>query len=762
MFNYCVYRNGLMNNKLKLLGAGLLYTGLYGIALAEDTQRQDNKDIINFSKLKVSGAQTQTPLVKALERPGAYSAVGTENKLEGLDKIIRTMPGTYTQMDASQGTVNVNIRGLSGFGRVNMMVDGVTQTYYGISPSNYTHGQQPNNDFGALIDPNFIVEVEVEKGQLNGGNSVNALAGSANFRTIGIDDVIFDKQLYGVRSKARWGDNGLGYNGMVAVAGKTLTNSDNGYFGGLMAVSGHNIPSSYKNGAGYNSDDFATDNTFKQKPQSQLAKLKYKPNDSHEIELSGRLYQNKLTRRKIDSEDYYIKYKYTLLNELIDTELMINYGNSNQKFSGDSLGWALRQGESKNISEGINLSNTSRFSYGDMDYEWQIGSKLMKNKYERNVSSAVNKDTLIYNAFSPSGTLDLSSLYTQFNVKYDIYSASLNLNYMHYQLKGFKPACDDDVKCFPQGDASIDLREGGFNPGVLLSAEIIPEFQPFVSYSHSMRAPNSQEVFFSQNGGNSMNPFLKGEKAQTWQIGFNSVKPDLIVQGDQFNMKALWFNTKVKDYITSKPYLLCRPRTEAEFAWCLMNDDVWDKEFPDFMQKSYIYMNDPRNVNLRGYELQANYDAGVFYSTLSYTKETSAQPVSIASVADFSAGDLTELPDYYLTLDSGVRLFDETLKLGSTITVTGPAKRIGVESLVDNNGDAFKDKYEKQPTIIDLYADYKINKNVKLMFSVNNVTNETYSDALNRSNSTAIMEERGKNNATARGRSYMLGGEVRF
>ncbi|MBG5918517.1 TonB-dependent receptor domain-containing protein [Providencia stuartii] len=751
-----------MNNKLKLLGAGLLYTGLYGIALAEDTQRQDNNDIINFSKLKVSGAQTQTPLVKALERPGAYSAVGTENKLEGLDKIIRTMPGTYTQMDASQGTVNVNIRGLSGFGRVNMMVDGVTQTYYGISPSNYTHGQQPNNDFGALIDPNFIVEVEVEKGQLNGGNSVNALAGSANFRTIGIDDVIFDKQLYGVRSKARWGDNGLGYNGMVAVAGKTLTNSDNGYFGGLMAVSGHNIPSSYKNGAGYNSDDFATDNTFKQKPQSQLAKLKYKPNDSHEIELSGRLYQNKLTRRKIDSEDYYIKYKYTPLNELIDTELMINYGNSNQKFSGDSLGWALRQGESKNISEGINLSNTSRFSYGDMDYEWQIGSKLMKNKYERNVSSAVNKDTLIYNAFSPSGTLDLSSLYTQFNVKYDIYSASLNLNYMHYQLKGFKPACDDDVKCFPQGDASIDLREGGFNPGVLLSAEIIPEFQPFVSYSHSMRAPNSQEVFFSQNGGNSMNPFLKGEKAQTWQIGFNSVKPDLIVQGDQFNMKALWFNTKVKDYITSKPYLLCRPRTEAEFAWCLMNDDVWDKEFPDFMQKSYIYMNDPRNVNLRGYELQANYDAGVFYSTLSYTKETSAQPVSIASVADFSAGDLTELPDYYLTLDSGVRLFDETLKLGSTITVTGPAKRIGVESLVDNNGDAFKDKYEKQPTIIDLYADYKINKNVKLMFSVNNVTNETYSDALNRSNSTAIMEERGKNNATARGRSYMLGGEVRF
>lgn len=129
---------------------------------------------------------------------------------------------------------------------------------------------------------------------------------------------------------------------------------------------------------------------------------------------------------------------------------------------------------------------------------------------------------------------------------------------------------------------------------------------------------------------------------------------------------------------------------------------------------------------------------------------------SIASVADFSAGDFTELPDYYLTLDTGVRLLDEKLTLGSVITVTGPAKRIGVESLVDNNGDALKDKYEKQPTVIDLYADYEINKNVTLMFAVNNVTNEVYSDALNRSNSTAIMEVRGNNNATARGRSYML------
>ncbi|EKT56305.1 TonB-dependent receptor domain-containing protein [Providencia sneebia] len=751
-----------MSNKILLVGASLFITGFNSIAFAEDEQSKNHDEVVQFSKLKISGAQKQTPLVQALEKPGAFSAVGTENKLQSLDKIIRTMPGTYTQMDASQGTVNVNIRGLSGFGRVNMMVDGITQTYYGISPSQYTHGQQPNNDFGALIDPNFIVKVEVEKGQLNGGNSINALAGSANFKTIGIDDVIFNGNLYGVRSKARWGDNGLGYTGMMAVAGKTLINSDDGYFGGMIAVSGHNIPGNYKNGAGYDSDEFATDQTFKQKPQSQLTKIKYKPNDIHELELSGRFYQNKLTRRKIDSEDYYLKYKYTPLNELIDTELILNHGQSHQKFEGDSLGWALRQGEAKNFADGINLVNTSRFSYGDTDYEWKVGSKYIKNKYERNVGSIVDQNTIDYNPFAPTGTLDLTSFYTQFNAKYDIYSAVFDLNYTHYKLKGHKPECDYDVKCFPQGAADIDLKEGGFNPGILLSAEVIPEFQPFVSYAHSMRAPNSQEVFYSQNGGNSMNPFLKGEKAQTWQVGFNSFRPDLIVSDDQFNLKALWFHTKIKDYITSKPYLICRPRNEAEFIWCLMNEDVWEQEFPEITNKSYIYVNDHRNVNLRGYELQANYDAGVFYTTLSYTKETGDQPNSIARNADFSAGDFTELPDYYLTLDTGVRLFDEKLTLGSVITMTGPSKRIGVESLVDNSGDAFKDKYEKQPTVIDLYADYEINKNIMLMMTVNNVTNRNYSDALNRSNSMAIMEERGANNETARGRSYMLGGVIRF
>ncbi|HGN0867714.1 TPA: TonB-dependent receptor [Providencia alcalifaciens] len=753
-----------MNNKIIIMVAGTISAGFHGFALSENTQQTNKQkdDVVNFSQLKVSGSQKQTPLVKALEKPGAYSAVGTENKLQSMDKIIRSMPGTYTQMDASQGTINVNIRGLSGFGRVNMMVDGVTQSYYGISPSKFTHGMQPSNDFGSLIDPNFIVEVEVEKGQLNGSNSVNALAGSANFRTLSIDDVIFKDNLWGVRSKGSWGDNGLGYNGMVSVAGKTLLNEGDGYFGGLIAVSGHNIPGSYKNGDGFDTDEFATDPTFKQKPQSQLTKLKYKPNDSHEVEFSGRFLQNKLTSRKINSEDYYLKYKYTPINELIDVEVLASHGFNTQKFQGEPIGGALKDAESENKSDSINISNTSRFSYGDTDFKWQVGSKLMKTKYQKITKPVEDPNTIINNPFSPSGTQDIASLYTQFEASYDIYTATFDLNYLNYRVQGYKPSCDETEKCFPQEASTLNLRESGINPGVLVSAQIIPEFQPFVSYAHSMRAPNSQEAFFSSNGGQSMNPFLKGEKSKTWQIGFNSFKPDLVVEGDQFNLKALWFHTQIKDYITSKAFNLCRSNPQDEFDWCLINDDVWDKENPHFYQRADIYVNDPRDVNLRGYELQANYDAGVFYSMVSYTKESGKQPVSINSTSVFSAGDFTQLPEYYVTLDSGVRLFDEKLTLGSAITWTGPSKRISPIPDGDMNGDAMTEKYEKQPTIVDLYADYEINKHFKLMMAINNLTNENYTDVLNRANSGAVMEERGRNNETGRGRSYMIGGQVRF
>ncbi|PHM31232.1 TonB-dependent receptor domain-containing protein [Xenorhabdus innexi] len=752
----------------KIAGASAVFIGLQGIAYAEDTNDNKNQKVMRFDALKVSGSQDNKngPQIEAMEKPGAYSSVGEDNKLESVDSILRSLPGTYTQMDASQGVgvVSVNIRGLSGFGRVNMMVDGVSQSFYGAAPSEYAHGAQPNNEFGALIDPNFIIRTDISRGQADDSDSVNTLAGSANFRTIDVDDVIFEGNNLGIRSRWIYGNNGTDRSGMVAVAGKTQAFSSEGSLGAMFAYSGHNVEAHYRNADGISSEMFGTDKTFKQKPNSQLIKINIKPNDFHDLELSSRFYHNKFNKRHVDSHDYYLKYHYTPFTELVDAKVMLSTSNGQQHFDNKSIG-VLGRSEAKNKSDAIDIKNISRFNYGDTDFAFTLGSKLMSTDYQKKIDTSSDDEKLDEqirenNVFSPSGKQNISSVYTSMKIERGIYTANFGVNYLNYSVKGVKPACEDKIECFPQGEAHINLRESGFNPNILLSAEIIPEFQPFVSYFHSMRAPNVQEVFYANEGGASMNPFLKGEKVDTYQIGFNSYRTDLITKGDVFSLKAILYRTKIKDYISSDVYLLCSNKVSCLYDGTLSNAD-WNKI--DANVKMYIYTNTLEPVNMHGYEISANYDAGVFYGLLSYSKQKSEQPISPAMI-DFGAQSYSQLPEHYITLDSGVRLLDEKLTFGTVIKYTGPSYR--TLSYVDANdengykGEAVKEN--KIPTIIDLYSIYEVNKNISLLFSVKNLTNKNYSEALNRINSLPMMDEADTTTKTARGRSYVMGAEIRF
>ncbi|OTA18881.1 putative TonB-denpendent outer membrane receptor [Xenorhabdus beddingii] len=740
--------------------------GLQGIAYAENADDNKKEKVVRFSSLKVSGAQdnNNAPQIEAMEKPGAYSSVGEDNKLESVDSILRSLPGTYTQMDASQGQgiVSVNIRGLSGFGRVNMMVDGVSQSFYGSSPSEFAHGSQPYSQFGALVDPNFIVRVDVARGQADGSDSVNALVGSANFRTLGVDDVVFEGNKAGVRTKWTYGNNGAGRSGMMAVAGKTQAFSPEGSLGALFAFSGHNIEAHYRNADGVSSEKFGTSKTFKQKPNSQLMKLNIKPNDFHDLEFSSRLYHNKFNKRHIDNYDYYLKYHYTPFTELVDTNVMLTTSNGQQSYQSESVG-VFDKSEAKNKSNSINIKNTSRFNYGDTDFAFTLGGKWMRTEYSKEIktrSKNEKEDMQIKenNAFAPSGKQDITSIYGGLKIERSIYTANLGLNYLDYSVKGLKPACEDRVSCFPQGEAQLNLKESGFNPNILLSAEIIPEFQPFISYTHSMRAPNAQEIFQSNDSGTSINPFLKGEKADTYQIGFNSYRPNLIVDEDVFRLKVTLFHTKIKNYISNDHYMLCTGKKLCKLDGKLSAEE---ERALDVNVSTYIYTNSLTPVTMKGYEISANYDAGMFYSSLTYSQQKTQQPTSL-SAHYFGASPESQLPERYLTLDTGVRFLDEKFRIGTIMKYTGQSYHQSPNDDRDDDNQIIMEKSDKIPMIVDLYGDYQVNKNLSVKLSVQNLTNKNYSDALNRMNSSPIMGDQDTKTQTARGRTYVMGAEIRF
>lgn len=112
--------------------------------------------------------------------------------------IFRGTPGVMSgEARNGAGSVDVNIRGMQGMGRVAVTIDGaengtdVYQGYQGISNRTY-------------MDPDLLVGAEVTKGS---DVSSRGIAGSIAMRTIEASDIIEDGKSYGVRFKAGAGTN---------------------------------------------------------------------------------------------------------------------------------------------------------------------------------------------------------------------------------------------------------------------------------------------------------------------------------------------------------------------------------------------------------------------------------------------------------------------------------------------------------------------------------------------------------------------------
>lgn len=730
-----------------------LLTGLlivHGHAFAAEQEGESVFSPLTITDNPLEEKQQVGSSAESYTRPGAYSSRTLNKNLQSLDASLRSMAGTYTQIDPLQGTVSVNIRGMNELGRVNTMVDGVTQTFYGMAPANYHAGA--NTAAGVPLDPNFLAEVDITRGNSAGSQGVNALAGSANMRTLGVDDVLMAGRQTGVLSRFKVGDNGLGRTGMVAVAGKTEPFANGGGVGAMVGISGTRTYATYKNGGGRSSKDFiGEDNKYlRQEPHSEIYKLNFNPDEFNKIELSGRNYSNTFTRRDITSDDYAVRYNYTPLNELIDFNLLVSTSRGNQSYKPESL-YNFNRSSTTNKSNAVDLNNTSRFTLAeDLYAEFQVGGKVMDTRYSRRFVQSTETDR---NAFAPAGKQKISALYTGLTLNKDIYQLDLNLNYTRSQVEGHKPACADNEKCFPQGATTLRLDDTAFNPSATLSAQVTPWLQPFVSWSHSSRAPNVQEVFFANEGGASMNPFLKPEKAETWEAGFNVNKKGLLLEQDSFHLKALAYHTRIKDYITSESFMLC-------YSGQLCHD--LENSFGGF--NANVYVNTTSPVTTKGYEIEAGYDVGFAYANLSWSKQQTDQPTSIAStIYSFAYSDMSDLPESYATLDIGGRLFNQKVTLGSLVKFTGKSKRLSTEGISSDTNTVPKEKMPNIPTVIDLYSSWQMTDNVLLRFSVQNVTNRDYAEALNRMNQSLDYAQEGASvNTTARGRTYVFGGEIQF
>ncbi|MCK9034918.1 TonB-dependent receptor [Haemophilus influenzae] len=225
--------------KLNLITLGLINTIGMTItqALAEETLGQIDvvEKVISNDKKPFTEAKAKST------RENVFKETQT------IDQVIRSIPGAFTQQDKGSGVVSVNIRGENGLGRVNTMVDGVTQTFYSTALDSGQSGG--SSQFGAAIDPNFIAGVDVNKSNFSGTSGINALAGSANFRTLSVNDVITDDKPFGIILKGMTGSNATKSNFMTTAAGRKWLDNG-GYVGVVYGYSQREVSQDYRIGGG--------------------------------------------------------------------------------------------------------------------------------------------------------------------------------------------------------------------------------------------------------------------------------------------------------------------------------------------------------------------------------------------------------------------------------------------------------------------------------------------------------------------------------
>lgn len=192
-----------------LAGTGLTYRQTGNRAFTLDRVPQVADGTIQLGTLRVEGASGSSGsrsggADQAAGSPteAPYRTAGSSNYITGEEierfrgtspaDIFKGTPGVLSGETRNSGAIDVNIRGLQGFGRVPVSIDGAQP-----ATSHSTRGYQ-----GAAgrtyIDPDFIGGIRVDKGPVSNAAS-STVGGAVSMSTISADDILLDGKSFGVR-----------------------------------------------------------------------------------------------------------------------------------------------------------------------------------------------------------------------------------------------------------------------------------------------------------------------------------------------------------------------------------------------------------------------------------------------------------------------------------------------------------------------------------------------------------------------------------
>jgi hemoglobin/transferrin/lactoferrin receptor protein len=620
---------------------------------------------------------------KAIDAYSGSSSVGgstleDQYPSEDLPAVLNSIPGLGTQITARDPGVAINIRGLQDFGRVNVLIEGARQNFQ-------RSGHAANGVF--YLEPEMIKRIDVTRGPSATIYGSGAIGGVVAFGLLDADDILRNGENQAVRMRGRYGSNGNARFGSATGAVRS---------GGFDIVAQGNLrkDDNYKDGDGNTVDASGQDT------DSYMAKARWKFAGGHKLAASAIKYHSNFidsatgtstTRRdsELDNEQFTLGYDYSNANTpLFDFKSKI-YRNTTSldqvRLDNGSVSEPAGSRRSFDIiTDGFDISNTSRFKVGDVKVALTVGGDAFRDKV-RTSDPAGNGDE-----FTPGGTREVWGGFAQSKLTFfDTIDLITAIRYDSYKLSG-------------GGTLASGERA---SPKATLGWKVFHGVSIFGTYSEGYRAPAVTETLIAgiHPGGFAFtllpNPNLRPEVARNIEAGLNLSFDGIQKPTDKFRMKVVAYRNKIRDFI----------------------DGVYSPFPPPFGQ--YQYQN-IANATINGVEAEVSYDANTWFV---------AATASRACGDDDDTGDAlrTVGPDN-VTATIGVRRLDGRLIAGVRGNFYASQKRVTDATL-------HVDGY----TTVDLFGRYIINDHATVNLNIDNVLDKDYRVYLNQSDSPGLSARLG-------------------
>ncbi len=696
------YRRSATTQRCRLLPLAIALA-LAGTATAQDRDKVDTAEAagktVYLSPLVAEADEADPyaePSAKSVISADQIGVFGDNN----LDDALRATPGTFTRDSPQNPGIAVNIRGVEGSGRVNMTIDGVRQNF------RFTGHEAQGLVY---VDSALLAGIDINRGAVSTAGGAGALAGTANFRTLGIDDVLRDRAGIGGFLNFGWGSNGGQFGQSAALAYR----GDNW---GFVAAGSMRAPDDYRNG----NDEIVAGTG--QDLLSGLLKFEFMPGENHRINIGAVTYDNEFLansyRQKIDSRQYTARYAFTPDSDLVDLRVNVHRSDVTMSYytaPGLAGGGGARGRVIEDIGTGFELYNTSVFN------DWL--SSTYGVEYFHDDIDVINSSPVPNRGVNPSGESAIASVFSDTTLRFGIFEAIVGLRYDRFTAEGSGSVTANNPHGMPAGPYVLDRKEGEFNPKLTLALNPVEWWQPYLTWSRSFRPPTVSELLTGGDhpaeGGPPMsffpNPFLEPEVSTGWELGSNFHRQGLFASNDRLSFKLAYFRNEIADYIT------------AAFA----------------PTGGVFFGNNPGKSEVKGIEVEGGYDAGFVFGAISYSDTDSELPSQINGF-----GAQSYVPDRVASATLGVRFFEERLTVGGRWFHVSDAF-IGDINTFDD------DPWDPGYNLVDAFGNYTFGNGTQLRLNVSNLTDKAFTPVLSTPAGGNLVE-------TGRGRTWTASVRIPF